>query len=889
MEGQEDAPRVSKSEKDAGRGVTSGTTNTFKAVVTVIVAIVAIVAGRYYSVRDTPINDEVTESSEIAEHDAVKAAMPRSDWIIDPIYAEDFEKHVKCDFPVYTALNVGTSDEKVIDSEGRAVTYEDLISTPAIMRGFMESWPAMKNQSWSRASLISKYGRKVVVYDAAPSLVYSDRRHIMKFHSLSKSLQSIRTRRKTESAKGAADSFSDSVIHDTTILKSITKLGSEFKVPEIFRHWALSRAEAAAAPPGTTPDPAHGQNAAELLDSSWHILSIGASKTGLPFHSSGHSYMSLVHGMKRWFIYPPGMGPPADVLKETHPLRSMWGWFTSAYTLFSDDHSKAPIKNFQKNLDKKDNYRPIECLQKPGEIVFVPAGWSHSHLNIGETVAIGHEQVFHADERWQQFSQILQKKPDDVDSMLHVAISQAYMALQEENRVKYNVTASTSNGMVRLNPQNRSMDLQALVLDGEDTWLVQYFNQGSDHSRALALLWNRVAGALKGLASVGAIEIPDKKTDPEGHKYVITEHDLDGHLDENGLLSNQVVRIFPGEDRPSRGILTVKDVVNTSIKFNPEEHPREESGLGIGMVSQPQAMVDWAVNVMATSTMKAGSVTHVSAKAKRLYRESISLLQKCVEMQPFHPEIRTHLADVLGYAGHMEDMAAVIDDGVRLYNPLSSAALAKEFNTYTPSKIRPEDRHANFIPAAVLAPIYHNFAEILLSRDKGSLALPLLERALALQPNYGPALIDTVLAYISMKEREKAEKAMDLCVESGAMLKSHPRLSQIREYLDIIDENNAKRKEGLDVEDPKSVSTVSRRGQPQPPPQTMRKSKVDDISQPEGKADKRTGRSIPIDQKRGMSKSEAFSAAVEKFDGVSEEDYNVSGSQNAQKGSTASS
>eukprot|EP00605_Chrysophyceae_sp_TOSAG23-4_P001059 GSChrysophyteH1.ASY1.ANO1.1164.1 assembled CDS len=664
----------------------------------------------------------------------------------------------------------------------------------------------------------------------------------MKFHSLSKSLQSIRTRRKTESAKGAADSFSDSVIHDTTILKSITKLGSEFKVPEIFRHWALN--------------------------SSWHILSIGASKTGLPFHSSGHSYMSLVHGIKRWFIYPPGMGPPAD---ETHPLRSMWGWFTSAYTLFSDDYSKVPIENFHKHLDKKDNYRPLECLQKPGEIVFVPAGWSHSHLNIGETVAIGHEQVFHADERWQQFSQILQKKPDDVDSMLHVAISQAYMALQEENRVKYNVTASTSNGMVRLNPQNRSMDLQALVLDGEDTWLVQYFNQGSDHSRALALLWNRVAGALKGLASVGAIEIPDKKTDPEGHKYVITEHDLDGHLDENGLLSNQVVRIFPGEDRPSRGILTVKDVVNTSIKFNPEEHPREESGLGIGMVSQPQAMVDWAVNVMATSTMKAGSVTHVSAKAKRLYRESISLLQKCVEMQPFHPEIRTHLADVLGYAGHMEDMAAVIDEGVRLYNPLS------------------KDRHANFIPAAVLAPIYHNFAEILLSRDKGSLALPLLERALALQPNYGPALIDTVLAYISMKEREKAEKAMDLCVESGAMLKSHPRLSQIREYLDIIDENNAKRKEGLDVEDPKSVSTVSRRGQPQPPPQTMRKSKADDISQPEGKTDKRTGRSIPIDQKRGMSKSEAFSAAVEKFDGVSEEDYNVSGSQNAQKGSTASS
>lgn len=39
-------------------------------------------------------------------------------------------------------------------------------------------------------------------------------------------------------------------------------------------------------------------------------------------------------------------------------------------------------------LDTWPHAKPIEFIQNPGEIVFIPSGWHHVVLNITDTVAV---------------------------------------------------------------------------------------------------------------------------------------------------------------------------------------------------------------------------------------------------------------------------------------------------------------------------------------------------------------------------------------------------------------------------------------------------------------------------------------------------------------------
>ncbi|VIO86352.1 Uncharacterized protein BM_BM3686 [Brugia malayi] len=86
---------------------------------------------------------------------------------------------------------------------------------------------------------------------------------------------------------------------------------------------------------------------------------------------------ALVKGSKKWCFFHPQT--PKNILKPTkkeggiHPNEAIT-WFTTVYGRISSP-------NWLKQ------WRPIEAVQYPGEVIFVPGGWWHVVLNLTDTVA----------------------------------------------------------------------------------------------------------------------------------------------------------------------------------------------------------------------------------------------------------------------------------------------------------------------------------------------------------------------------------------------------------------------------------------------------------------------------------------------------------------------
>lgn len=114
---------------------------------------------------------------------------------------------------------------------------------------------------------------------------------------------------------------------------------------------------------------------------------------GLPAHNHGQTWLGLVHGMKRWFIYPPGYGPPPEVEEQFNPLLTVNDWLDTIYPLMAS-YPKPPLSGSSATAAPANTtgYRPLECVQMPGEVFYLPAKWSHTTLNIGEAIALGGQE-----------------------------------------------------------------------------------------------------------------------------------------------------------------------------------------------------------------------------------------------------------------------------------------------------------------------------------------------------------------------------------------------------------------------------------------------------------------------------------------------------------------
>lgn len=101
-------------------------------------------------------------------------------------------------------------------------------------------------------------------------------------------------------------------------------------------------------------------------DAQVAIVLIGGAGSGVGFHRHAAAIQATLYGRKRWLLYPPDGNPPGG-MKGDWPV---YDWHTIVYPNLSADQA------------------PLECVQGPGDVFYVPEGWYHAVLNLADSVAL---------------------------------------------------------------------------------------------------------------------------------------------------------------------------------------------------------------------------------------------------------------------------------------------------------------------------------------------------------------------------------------------------------------------------------------------------------------------------------------------------------------------
>ena len=104
------------------------------------------------------------------------------------------------------------------------------------------------------------------------------------------------------------------------------------------------------------------------------FFSVGGDKSGVPFHFHSAAFCIVLAGKKHWTFYGHGYGAAQKINNVTFDPR---------------EHHLRWLEDTMPSLSAEQ--RPAQCVQHPGEIAYVPAGWYHGTLNVGQTVSIAQQ------------------------------------------------------------------------------------------------------------------------------------------------------------------------------------------------------------------------------------------------------------------------------------------------------------------------------------------------------------------------------------------------------------------------------------------------------------------------------------------------------------------
>ncbi|XP_077226187.1 arginine-specific demethylase JMJ22-like [Tasmannia lanceolata] len=224
------------------------------------------------------------------------------------------------------------------------ISVEDFIlnfeepNKPVLLEGCLENWDAL--EKWDRDYLIRVCGD--VVFSVGP--VEMKLEEYFKYADLAKEERPL-------------------YLFDPKFVEKVPQLGLDYEVPVYFREDLFS---------------VLGK---ERPDYRWVI--IGPAGSGSSFHvdpNSTSAWNAVIKGSKKWVLFPPEVVPPGvhpspDGAEVACPV-SIIEWFMNFY---------GATKNWKR--------RPVECVCKAGDVVFVPNGWWHLVINLEDSIAITQNYV----------------------------------------------------------------------------------------------------------------------------------------------------------------------------------------------------------------------------------------------------------------------------------------------------------------------------------------------------------------------------------------------------------------------------------------------------------------------------------------------------------------
>ena len=155
--------------------------------------------------------------------------------------------------------------------------------------------------------------------------------------------------------------FSDNIIYGKRIL-------SDFTIPKYFTDDLFKYVGEIRRPP-------------------YRWILIGPKRSGSSIHIDPlgtSAWNTLLSGIKRWVMFPPNT--PKDIVKgEKYMTNDDDNEAITYFTRILPRIKQAERERIQQGLP---SLGIRECMQYPGETIFVPGGWWHSVLNIQDSIAI---------------------------------------------------------------------------------------------------------------------------------------------------------------------------------------------------------------------------------------------------------------------------------------------------------------------------------------------------------------------------------------------------------------------------------------------------------------------------------------------------------------------